>query len=144
VVQLVFADRWRAPSTPARVSSVHDVDIEDDFGRFLVEMAKSLKLAGAVMRELTGLAAGDYRHLVVNNYCLSTVRVLAYQLGFDVKQLWLDNVPRFSHAHVADILVNLADMAGAGVVSPGDRVMALGSGPVTWGLMSLRRVDRQS
>jgi hypothetical protein len=116
-----------------------DVDIEDDFGRFLIEMAKSLKEMGRQMVEVSGRTPSEYRYFMPNNYSRSTLRVLCHQLGYEQGKLFLDNLPRVSHAYAADVLINLYDLDAKGALDGGDRVMTMSSGPVTWGMIGLTK-----
>lgn len=116
-----------------------EADIEGDFGRFLVEMARGLKDLGHKMVAASGRAPSAYKYFLPNNYSRSTLRVFCHQLGYQQSQLFLDNVPRVSHTYAADVLINLFELEAKGLVAAGDRVMALTSGPATWGMIGLSR-----
>jgi 3-oxoacyl-[acyl-carrier-protein] synthase-3 len=116
-----------------------EADIEGDFGRFLVEMARGLKDMGHKMVAASGRRPADYKYFLPNNYSRSTLRVFCHQLGYAQSQLFLDNVPRVSHTYAADVLINLFELEAQGLVADGDRVMALTSGPATWGMIGLTR-----
>ena len=119
---------------------VFDVDLEDDFGRFLVEMARTLRTLGGHMHERTCRTPKDYRRLLVNNYSLSTARVFSHLLGYETSQLYLDNIARVGHVSAADALINLFDLDQAGALNHGDHLMILGTGPVTTGLMAVEKI----
>jgi 3-oxoacyl-[acyl-carrier-protein] synthase-3 len=116
-----------------------EADIEGDFGRFLVEMARGLKDLGHKMVAASGRRPADYKYFLPNNYSRSTLRVFCHQLGYQQSQLFLDNVPRVSHTYAADVLINLFELDARGLVATGDRVMALTSGPATWGMIGLTK-----
>jgi 3-oxoacyl-[acyl-carrier-protein] synthase III len=119
--------------------SLWEADVETDFGRFLIEMARGLKVMGQKMVATSGLEPRDYKYFLPNNYSRSTLRVFCHQLGYKQEQLFLDNVPRVSHAYAADVLINLFDLEAASSLAPGDRVMGLTSGPATWGMVGLSK-----
>jgi 3-oxoacyl-[acyl-carrier-protein] synthase III len=116
-----------------------EADIEGDFGRFLVEMARGLKDMGNKMVAASGRGPAEYRYFLPNNYSRSTLRVFCHQLGYKQDQLFLDNLPRVSHTYAADVLINLFELEAKGALASGDRVMALTSGPATWGMIGLSR-----
>jgi 3-oxoacyl-[acyl-carrier-protein] synthase-3 len=116
-----------------------EADIEGDFGRFLVEMARGLKDMGQKMIAASGRKPADYRYFLPNNYSRSTLRVFCHQLGYQQSQLFLDNLPRVSHTYAADVLINLSDLNATGTLTNGDRVMALTSGPATWGMIGVTK-----
>jgi 3-oxoacyl-[acyl-carrier-protein] synthase III len=116
-----------------------EADIEGDFGRFLIEMARGLKKMGQKMVATSGRGPADYKYFLPNNYSRSTLRVFCHQLGFQPSQLFLDNLPRVSHAYAADVLINLSDLDAKGGLASGDRVMALTSGPATWGMIGVTK-----
>ena len=116
-----------------------EADIEGDFGRFLVEMARGLKEMGHKMVAASGRKPAEYKYFLPNNYSRSTLRVFCHQLGYNQSQLFLDNVPRVSHTYAADVLINLFELDAKGALSSGDRVMALTSGPATWGMIGVTK-----
>jgi 3-oxoacyl-[acyl-carrier-protein] synthase III len=116
-----------------------EADLEGDFGRFLVEMARGLKEMGHKMVAASGRRPADYKYFLPNNYSRSTLRVFCHQLGYRQDQLFLDSVPRVSHTYAADVLINLFELEANGALAAGDRVMALTSGPVTWGMIGLTK-----
>lgn len=116
-----------------------EADIEGDFGRFLVEMARGLKEMGGKMVAASGRKPTEYKYFLPNNYSRSTLRVFCHQLGYHQNQLFLDNLPRVSHTYAADVLVNLFELDARGALASGDRVMALTSGPATWGMIGLTK-----
>lgn len=116
-----------------------EADLERDFGRFLVEMARGLKEMGHKMVAASGRTPDDYKYFLPNNYSRSTLRVFCHQLGYKQSQLFFDNVPRVSHTYAADVLINLFELDAKGTLGSGDRVMALTSGPVTWGMIGLTK-----
>jgi len=116
-----------------------EADIEGDFGRFLIEMARGLKDMGHKMVAASGRRPADYKYFLCNNYSRSTVRVFCHQLGYNQGQLFPDNVPRLSHTYAADVLINLVELDAKGALASGDRVMALTSGPSTWGMIGLTK-----
>lgn len=116
-----------------------EADIEGDFGRFLIEMARGLKDMGHKMVAASGRRPADYKYFLPNNYSRSTLRVFCHQLGYQQSQLFLDNLPRVSHTYAADVLINLSDLDAKGALASGDRVMALTSGPATWGMIGVTK-----
>lgn len=116
-----------------------EADIESDFGRFLIEMARGLKDMGHKMVAASGRRPADYKYFLPNNYSRSTLRVFCHQLGYQQSQLFLDNLPRVSHTYAADVLINLSDLDAKGTLATGDRVMALTSGPATWGMIGVTK-----
>jgi len=116
-----------------------EADIEGDFGRFLVEMARGLKEMGHKMVAASGRKPSEYKYFLPNNYSRSTLRVFCHQLGYAQSQLFLDNLPRVSHTYAADVLINLFELEAKGALGSGDRVMALTSGPATWGMIGVTR-----
>lgn len=104
-----------------------------------LEIITGLRAAARSVFEALGTRPGDYTRLVANNYSLQTLHGFADALGFQRDRLFLDNVGRFAHAFSADALINLADLEAAHPASPGDRVLALSTGPLTWGAVSLKK-----
>lgn len=86
-----------------------------------------------------GTTADDYERLVTNNYSAQTLHGFADATGIGRQRLFTDNVPKFAHAFSADVAINLADCDASGALSPGQRVLGLSTGPMTWGAVSLRR-----
>lgn len=116
-----------------------EADIEGDFGRFLIEMARGLKDMGQKMVAASGRRPADYRYVLPNNYSRTTLRVFCHQLGYQQSQLFLDNLARVSHTYAADVLINLSDLDAKGALASGDRVMGLTSGPATWGMIGVTK-----
>ena len=121
-----------------------EADLEVDFGRFLIEMARGLKEMGNRMVAASGRRPPEYKYFLPNNYSRSTLRVFCHQLGYRPDQLFFDNVSRVSHTYAADVLINLFELDAKGALAPGDRVMALTSGPATWGMIALTKQPASS
>jgi len=119
--------------------SLYDADLSDDFGRYLIELGRALKAMAARLTAATGRSPGEYKRLVLNNYSRSTTRVFAHALGFQGAQLYADNVGRFSHVASSDTAINLASLLEGGTLTPGDRVMACASGPLSWCVLAVRK-----
>jgi 3-oxoacyl-[acyl-carrier-protein] synthase III len=119
--------------------SLHDADLSDDFGRYLIELGRALKAMAARITASTGRAPSEYELLVLNNYSRSTTRVFAHALGFQGKQLYSENVGRYSHVASSDTAINLATLLEGGRLTAGDRVMACASGPLSWCMLALRK-----
>jgi 3-oxoacyl-[acyl-carrier-protein] synthase-3 len=116
---------------------MHDIVPGGDMGRHMLELGRSAKAMGERMRAASGRGPEAYRALVMNNYSLSTVRMLAHQLGYRFDQVFTANIARTSHVSAADPLINLADLIDTEALRPGDRVMAFSSGPLSWGMLEL-------
>jgi 3-oxoacyl-[acyl-carrier-protein] synthase III len=84
-----------------------------------------------------GRAPRDYRQVFTNNYTAPVMHMFAMAGGFEPAQVYLDNVPRISHATTCDVLVNLADYCRASGRAPGELFALLSTGPYMWGLLSL-------
>ena len=70
---------------------------------------------------------------------LEEARVAYETGGRPALQLFLDNLQRVSHTYAADVLINLSDLDAKGALASGDRVMALTSGPATWGMIGVTK-----
>jgi|SRR5690606_33764048 len=103
----------------------------------MLELGRATRIVGGKMRARSGRGAAEYRNLIMNNYAISTVRMLAHQLGYGFDKVFAANIPRLSHVSAADVLINAADLLRAGSLASGDRLMAFCSGPLSWGMMEL-------
>ena len=111
----------------------------DGFGKYL-DIVAGLRAAASAVFRATGASPDQYRWLVTNNYSVPTIYGFAEALEVRRERVFVDNVARFAHAFAADGLINLADLlAAAAAAGPGERVLALSTGPLTWGAISLRR-----
>ncbi|BCJ50047.1 3-oxoacyl-[acyl-carrier-protein] synthase 3 protein 3 [Actinoplanes sp. NBRC 14428] len=106
-------------------------------------LAKHLKIMSGVRRaatrlaEETGVPSTGYRWLITNNYAERTTGEFA-----DMAQVPRDRrlpaAPAHGHVFAADGLINLAAL-GPDRVRPGDRLLLLASGPLSWGAIGLTR-----
>lgn len=80
----------------------------------------------ATLARRTGMEPGTVRRLAHNNVFKPIVAMKEQMGGFRLDQLFLDNIVRIGHVFACDPLINLADLAEAGAIGPGD-VVALGS-----------------
>lgn len=109
----------------------------DKFGGYLINLGKQLLQVKKKLSDASGVAAEQYRYLVMNNYSRSTIRLFSTQLGFASKQVMTANLPTHAHVNAVDLLLNLNTLEEQGDLREGDRVMALASATATWGAMSL-------
>lgn len=110
----------------------------EGLAKYLAILA-GIRSAVARLFEAAGTQASDYARLVTNNYSVQTLHGFAGAVGIPRERLFLANVARFAHAFAADPLINLADDHAAQPLGPGERVLCLSTGPLTWGAVSLRR-----
>lgn len=110
----------------------------DGFGKNL-DIVAGIRAATRSVFCALGLSASDYRWLVTNNYSLSTVYGFADAIEMPRERVFLANIGRFAHAFAADGLINVADLVEVQAVPAGERLLALSTGPLTWGAISLRR-----
>ncbi|MGX7825336.1 hypothetical protein ACTG9Q_09600 [Actinokineospora sp. 24-640] len=85
--------------------------------------------------EATNTTGEDYRWLVTNNYSQRTLGEFADMAR--IPRVFTGNVARNGHVFTADGLVNLADLTDG--LDQGERVLALSTGPLTWGALGFTR-----
>lgn len=83
------------------------------------------------------LAACDV--FIANNYTKFIHTYTMNLLGLKGRRTYIENIPRTGHVFSSDNLINLADMAEAGRIYPGDRILMLGTGTHSYGFTTLRR-----
>lgn len=99
--------------------------------------AKGMTAGGEIAADLTrrvnadlarrsGTEIGDIRRIAHNNLFRPIAVMKERQAGFRPDQLFLDNIGRIGHVFAADPFINLADLAAAGALRPGE-LAAMGS-----------------
>ncbi|MET0793584.1 MAG: 3-oxoacyl-[acyl-carrier-protein] synthase III C-terminal domain-containing protein [Polyangiaceae bacterium] len=104
-----------------------------------LEIVAGLRAAFDAVRRRLAVRAEDYAALVTNNYAPATLANFAQAVGVVPERVFIDNVARFGHAFAADNLINIDDLCRSGGLRKGDRLLALSTGPLTWGAVSLRQ-----
>lgn len=104
-----------------------------------LEVVRGVRAATRAVYAAAGTGPADYRRLLTNNYGAPTRRDLATAAGFPPDAAWAGNVARTGHVFAADGLLDLIDSERADPLAPGERVLLVSSGPVSWGAASLRR-----
>lgn len=108
-----------------------EFDQAADFGPTLVVLGRALRDLRADAEEL-GLP--QQPTLVCNNYGTPTVRLLSSTLRIPLGDVYLENIPLFSHLGTPDVLLNLQSL-------PEDvtEALALATGPADCALAALER-----
>lgn len=126
---------FRVGTTQVRIDPrLGKMDRNRQFVQYIGGVGQSVSALMDETLGASGLTREDVARVVPNNYNRWSCRTLAELGGFTEDDLWLENVPRFAHALCVDNPINLCDMASNGSdLSPGDRLVVLGSGPYQWG-----------
>jgi 3-oxoacyl-[acyl-carrier-protein] synthase-3 len=145
----------RSPIGPSfRLVDVRSVARSDVFRPQINSEEPTVPMARATfesVRHLVDLLCGvnalsrrDIRSLVLNNYGLSALRFYATAAGFELSDVFVDNLPRLGHCNSADPLLNLERLVDEDRVGPGDHVVVLADGVSCWTAMLLVREDGAS
>lgn len=133
--ELLSTALWTNPS-------LWNIDLSVKLLEYFKGIVQGVKRVGTEVLRLAELQREHVQHVLVNNYNLSVVRTFVSQMGFELSQAYLDNLPRFAHSFAADGLINLTDLVATGKVAPGHHCVLLGSGTTAWAASLLRRFER--
>ncbi|MEZ4364233.1 MAG: 3-oxoacyl-[acyl-carrier-protein] synthase III C-terminal domain-containing protein [Kofleriaceae bacterium] len=121
-----------------------NIDLSVKLLEYFKGIAQGVKRVGADVLKLAKggeVSREQVQHVLVNNYNLSVVRTFVSQMGFELSQAYLKNLPRFAHSFAADGLINLTDLVSTGKVAPGHHCILLGSGTTAWAASLVKRID---
>lgn len=103
-----------------------------------VEIMFGIRTAAKRLYEATDTDAHAYRWLITNNYAEATRNEFAQITGIGTERAYDGSVARVGHALAADPLINLAELDATSPLDPGERVLLLATGPLTWGAAAVR------
>ncbi|MEV4831250.1 hypothetical protein AB0K25_23425 [Micromonospora sp. NPDC049257] len=86
-------------------------------------------------REATGRGPRDFTHALFNNYRLPAQRFLTGAAGYSFDQLLPGRLAAHAHEFAADLLVNADLLAADGVLTAGDRLALVATGPHSWAVI---------
>jgi 3-oxoacyl-[acyl-carrier-protein] synthase-3 len=107
--------------------------------REYLEFLAGVRQAVARLYSACGTSGHSYRYLLANNYSAANLDDFADVAGVPKDRVFRDNVPKYGHVFTADGLINLAGLTQTVEVLPGERVLLLSTGPVSWGAIGLRK-----
>jgi 3-oxoacyl-[acyl-carrier-protein] synthase-3 len=81
----------------------------------------------------------DVKKVLCSNIFKPVTQLKESKLGFQRRQLFLDNVPRYGHCFSADTAINLVDCESQGILARGDHVLLAADAPNLRASVMLRK-----
>lgn len=116
-----------------------DLDMEKNFSAFLLETVRGTETAVNKLFSNIDEKKEDIKLLILNNFNLSTMRMIAKQIGFRDDVVYMDNLMRFAHAFTADNLINFIDAEKSKNFPSGSLFLLLAAGAKNWGLILIEK-----
>lgn len=98
------------------------------------------RVARAVTDE-SGIEPAAVKKVLCSNIFKPITQLKESKLGFQRRQLHLDNVPRYGHCFSADTAINLVDCETQGAIAHGDHVLLAADAPNLRASLLLRKID---
>lgn len=121
-------------------SFLENLNPEENFEDFVQGSVAGFAAVAKKVFHRLNLDENDFQWLITNNYLPHIIMMFANKIGFQSSKCFLNNIPRFAHAHTADTLINLKDCSDSGSITTGSKLLLLSNSPTSWGAVALKKI----
>jgi len=108
-----------------------------DFAQAFQKIGQGIKSLSEDFQNYTQKNITKYDIVIMNNMCLSSLKMFSLQLGLNDDNVYKDMIPETSHVSACDVLINIEKLLQEKRIENDNTLLLFATGPTNWVISDL-------